>query len=153
MVKNDPILTKYLENVPEDRKNALVELVSVIDKNLPEGFEFVSNYGMLGWVIPLSDYPDGYHCAVNTPLPFVNVANQKGFIAFYHMGIYADQDLLKWFQEEYAKVSKYKLDMGKSCVRFKKMDDIPYQLIGKLASKITPKQWIATYEKLYKKKK
>jgi hypothetical protein len=109
------------------------------------------SYGMIGYVIPHSVYPDGYHCNPKLPLPFISLASQKNFIAFYHMGMYADETLLNWFTTEFPKHSKAKLDMGKSCVRFKKMDDIPFELIGMLVKKMTAKQWIATYEKLYKK--
>lgn len=115
--------------------------------NLPNGFEEQISYGHIGFVVPHSMYPNGYHCDPTSPLPFIGLASQKNFIALYHMGIYSDEKLLNWFIEEYPKHAKRKLDMGKSCIRFKKTDDIPYDLIGKLASKITPDQWIATYEK------
>ena len=106
---------------------------------------------MLTWVVPLSSYPAGYHCAPGTPLPFLSLASQKNFLAFYHMGIYADKDLLEWFQESYTQHAKYKLDMGKSCVRFKKMDDIPYGIIAELSAKISPEIWIEKYETVFKK--
>ncbi len=106
---------------------------------------------MLTWVVPLSSYPVGYHCAPGTPLPFLSLASQKNFLAFYHMGIYADKDLLEWFQESYTQHAKYKLDMGKSCVRFKKMDDIPYGIIAELSTKISPEMWIEKYETVFKK--
>lgn len=115
--------------------------------NLPNGFEEQISYGHIGFVVPHSMYPNGYHCDPTSPLPFIGLASQKNFIALYHMGIYSDEKLLNWFIEEYPKHAKRKLDMGKSCIRFKKTDDIPYDLIGRLASKITPDQWIATYEK------
>ena len=115
--------------------------------NLPNGFEEQISYGHIGFVVPHSMYPNGYHCDPTSPLPFIGLASQKNFIALYHMGIYSDEKLLNWFIEEYPKHAKRKLDMGKSCIRFKKTDDIPYDLIGKLASKITLYQWIATYEK------
>jgi hypothetical protein len=137
---------EYVENLPEDRKAAVSELRKVISKNLPKGFEEVMGYGMLGYVIPHSLYPKGYHCDPSLPLPFMNVASQKNFIAVYHMGIYADEGLLKWFTTEYGKLSKTKLDMGKSCLRFKKPEQIPYELIGRLAAKMTPKDWIHKYE-------
>lgn len=142
----------YLSKVPTDRQEVIKRLVKIIDEHLPKGFTSNISYGMLGWAVPLSDYPDGYHCTPNTPLPFINLASQKNFIALYHMGIYADENLLKWFQDEYPKHCKTKLDMGKSCIRFKKMDDIPYQLIEKLCQKMTPQDWIVRYEAQYKKK-
>lgn len=110
------------------------------------------SYGMLGYVVPHSLYPDGYHCDPKLPLPFMNIASQKNFIAVYHMGVYADPKLLKWFTTEYAKHSKLKLDMGKSCIRFKKVDEIPFKLFAELASKMTPRDWIALYEKNLKSK-
>ncbi|MCO6149118.1 DUF1801 domain-containing protein [Flavobacterium sp. NRK1] len=137
---------EYMENLPEDRKEAMNRLREVIVKNLPEGFEERISYGMLGWVIPHSLYAPGYHCDPKLPLPFLNIASQKNFIAVYHMGIYGDKKLYDWFVEEFSKRSKYKLDMGKSCIRFKKPDAIPYELIGELVSKITPEQWIQCYE-------
>lgn len=143
----------YFHTLADDRKTAMMQLFEVVKQNLPPGFEENMSYGMIGFAVPLSDYPDGYHCAPNTPLPFINMASQKNFIALYHMGLYCSEDLLKWFVEEYTKTSKSKLDMGKSCIRFKKMDQIPFELIGQLCSKISPKQWIEWYEKAYKRKK
>jgi uncharacterized protein YdhG (YjbR/CyaY superfamily) len=143
---------EYLAQVPEDRKKAITELRKVIKKNIPKGFKEAIGYGMPGYVVPHSLYPPGYHCDPKLPLPFIGFASQKNFIALYHMGIYADPQLMKWFTTEFAKHSKTKLDMGKSCIRFKKPDQIPFALIGELASKVTPKEWIDTYEKAFKKK-
>ena len=144
---------EYLQSLPEDRKNAMTELRKVILANLPKGFKEGMSYGMLGYCVPHTLYPDGYHCDPKQPLPFMSVASQKNFIAVYHMGVYADPALLKWFTEEYAKHSKTKLDMGKSCIRFKKPEQIPFKLIGELASKITVQQWIDRYESAFKNKK
>ena len=108
-------------------------------------------YGMLGYVVPHSVYPDGYYCDPKTPLPFMSVASQKNFIAVYHMGVYAHKELYDWFVNEYPKYSNRKLDMGKSCIRFKKIDEIPYKLIGELASKMTTEKWIKIYETAIKK--
>ena len=141
----------YLKEVPTERQEALRRLRNVILENLPKGFSEGMGYGMIGYSVPHSIYPAGYHCDPKIPLPFLSIASQKNFIAIYHMGIYADENLLKWFTEEFARVSKTKLDMGKSCIRFKKPDQIPFELIGKLASKMTPDQWIAMYEKNYKR--
>lgn len=140
----------YLAELPEDRQKAINELRKVIKKNLPKGFQECMSYGMIGYVVPHSKYPPGYHCDPKLPLPFLNIASQKNFIAVYHMGVYADEKLLKWFTAEHAKASAKKLDMGKSCMRYKKPEDIPYKLIGELVSKITPDQWIERYEKAYK---
>jgi len=142
----------YINQLPEDRKEPIEKLRQAILNNLPQEMEEVINYGMLGYVIPHSIYPDGYHCDPKTPLPFMNLASQKNFIAVYHMGIYAKKDVLDWFTQEYAKRCKYKLDMGKSCIRFKKMEAIPYDLIGELATKLSTKEWITIYENTIKKK-
>ncbi len=136
-----------LTSLPEDRTAPFNKLHHVILKNLPKGFEAAMSYGGLGYVVPHSLYPAGYHCKPSEPLPFAGIASQKNSINFYHMGIYSDAKLLKWFVTEYPKHSKQKLDMGKSCVRFKKLDDIPYNLIGELMKKMTAKEWIALYEK------
>lgn len=141
---------ELINNAPEERKEALMKLRKTILDNLPKGFREGVNYGMIGYVVPHSIYPAGYHCDPKLPLPFLSFASQKNFIAFYHMGIYSDPELLNWFVSEYKQVSKTKLDMGKSCVRFKKTDQIPFELIGKLVSKMTPEDWITTYEKALK---
>lgn len=141
----------YLAEIPEDRQKAMAKLRSVIKKNLPKGFKESMAYGMIGWAVPHSIYPAGYHCNPKDPLPFMGLASQKNSINLYHMGIYADPKLLKWFQDEHAKASPKKLDMGKSCIRYKKPEDIPFDLIGELASKITPQQWIEMYESAFRK--
>ena len=140
----------YIAEMPKDRQEAFKKLLAIIKKNLPKGFKEVMSYGMIGYVVPHTMYPAGYHCDPKQPLPFMCVASQKNFIAIYHMGIYANPELLKWFTEAHAKASSKKLDMGKSCMRYKKPEDIPYSLIGELASKITPAEWIDIYEKKYK---
>lgn len=137
---------EYIENLPEERKEAVSKLREQIRKNLPAGFDETMGYGMLGYVVSFSVYPDGYHCDTSKPLPFMNLASQKNFVALYHMGIYADPELLEWFKTEYAKRVNTKLDMGKSCIRFKKMESIPYDLIGDLAGKMTAEEWIGVYE-------
>jgi uncharacterized protein YdhG (YjbR/CyaY superfamily) len=142
---------QYIAELPEDRKQAVTELRKLIIKNLPKGFKEGMGYGMMGYYIPHSIYPAGYHCSPKDPLPFAGMASQKNSINFYHMGIYMDPKLLKWFTDEYAKTGLGKLDMGKSCMRFKKPENIPYKLIGELCSKITVDEWIATYEKNLKR--
>ena len=137
---------EYLDKLPPDRKEAMQKLRHVILENLPHGFEEQMSYGMIGYVVPKSIYPKGYHTDPSLPLPFLNIASQKNFIALYHMGIYADEKLLKWFKEQYAEQSPVKLDMGKSCVRFKKMHLIPYSLLGELVRKMTTEDWIGIYE-------
>ncbi len=143
---------EYIDQLPEDRQPVITKLRTVITKNLPDGFEEQMSYGMLGFVVPHSLYPDGYHCDPKLPLPFINLASQKNFIAVYHSGIYADSKLHDWFVGEYPKAVKTKLDMGKSCIRFKKMETIPYELIGELCAKMTVEEWIARYEKNVKSK-
>jgi len=141
----------YLDQLPAERKEAFEKLRNVIIKNIPPGFKENMQYNMPSFVVPHSTYPDGYHCKPTDALPFVNVANQKGFIALYHMGVYAQPDLYEWFTSEYAKHCKRKLNMGKSCIRFKYMDDIPFDLIGELMTKMTVQEWVALYEKNIKK--
>ena len=143
---------EYLENLPEERKEPIEKLRKIISENLPNGFEEQLSYGMIGYVVPKSIYPKGYHCTPELPLPFLSIASQKNSINLYHMGIYADEKLLNWFQEEFPKHSKKKLDMGKSCMRFKKPEDIPYELIGELARKMTPQDWIEMYGNAFVKK-
>lgn len=143
---------EYFENLPEDRKAAMNELRKQIKKNIPKGFKETIGYGMVGFVVPHSKYPAGYHCDPKLPLPFLGMASQKNFIAVYHMGIYAEPKLLKWFTTEFPKHSDKKLDMGKSCIRFKKPEQIPFKLIGELASKMSVDEWIEVYEKGLKKK-
>ena len=142
---------EYMESLPADRKPAIEKLRSVILQNLPKGFEETMGYGMLGWVVPHTMYPKGYHCDPKTPLPFLSIVSHKDFIAVYHMGIYSDPDLLNWFTSEYPKYVKTKLDMGKSCIRFKKPDQIPFELIGELVQKMTPSDWILAYEQALSK--
>lgn len=140
-------VAQYLAELPEDRKAAVTKLYKTIKKNLPKGFKEGIGYGMPGWDVPHSLYPGGYHCDPSTPLPFLGFASQKNFVALYHMGIYSDKTLLDWFLSEWPKATSRKLDMGKSCIRFKKPDDIPFDLIGELARKMTPQHWIDIYSK------
>jgi uncharacterized protein YdhG (YjbR/CyaY superfamily) len=142
----------YINELPDDRKLVISKLRETILDNLPIGFKETMSYGMLGYVVPHSVYPDGYHCDPKTPLPFINLASQKNHIGFYHMGIYSDEKLLKWFTAEYPKHVSGKLDMGKSCIRFKNMSKIPYELLGEIVSKMTLEEWIARYESTFKKK-
>ena len=142
----------YIEQLPEERQPVIKKLREIIKNNLPKGFEEQMSYGMLGYVVPHSIYPDGYHCDPKTPLPFINLASQKNFVALYHMGIYAKKELYDWFINEYPKHCKFKLDMGKSCIRFKYLDDIPFDLIAELCQKLSVKEWIKIYESASKNK-
>lgn len=141
----------YLKELPTDRIEPFVKLRNTILKNLPKGFKETMSYGMIGYVVPHEKYPGGYHCNPVLPLPFACIASQKNYIAFYHMGIYAMPDIYKWFVKEYPRHSPAKLDMGKSCIRFKNPDQIPYKLIGELIKKISVKDWITFYEKNIKR--
>jgi hypothetical protein len=143
---------EYIEQVSEDKRGAIIELRKIIKNNLPKGFEECMNYNMIGYVVPHQLYPAGYHCDPKLPLPFINIAAQKNFIALYHMGIYANPQLLAWFTAEHTKRVKGKLDIGKSCIRYKKAENIPYDLIGELMQKITVKEWIEGYENAFIKK-
>lgn len=140
-----------MRELPENRKEPMKKLREVIKKHIPRGFEEVMQYGMLGYVVPHSLYPFWYHCKPSDPLPFIALASQKNSINLYHMGIYADEKLLKWFTDEYSKRWLGKLDMWKSCTRWKKAEQIPYELIGELVSKITPGEWMDIYEKNLKR--
>jgi uncharacterized protein YdhG (YjbR/CyaY superfamily) len=142
---------EYLNEVPLERKPILEKLRKTILENLPKNFKEEMSYGMIGYVIPHEIYPNGYHCNPKLPLPFMSFASQKNSVNFYHMGIYADNNLYDWFVSEYPKYSNRKLDMGKSCMRFKKEEDIPFALIGELVKKVSAENWITLYESMLKK--
>lgn len=146
MTSKATTVNEYIASLPEDRITAMEHLRKILKKNLPKGFEECMSYGMIGYVVPHKLYPAGYHCSPELPLPFLSIASQKNFIAIYHMGIYANPELLQWFTKEHAKASGKKLDMGKSCIRYKKVEDIPFELLSELAKKMSPKEWIALYE-------
>ncbi|MEM6864572.1 MAG: DUF1801 domain-containing protein [Bacteroidota bacterium] len=141
---------EYIAKLPEERKGPVSQLRRTVRENLPKGFEECINYKMIGYVVPHTLYPKGYHCDPKLPLPFINIASQKSFVALYHSGIYADPALLDWFVGEYPKYVQTKLDMGKSCIRFKKMENIPFGLIAELCRKMNVEQWITLYEKSLK---
>ena len=151
MTSNATTPEAYINQLPEDRKEVITKLDTLIRKHMPKGLESGMGYGMLAYYVPKSIYPNGYHCKPFPPLPFINLASQKNFIALYHSGMYAKKELHDWFVEEYPKHCKYKLDMGKSCVRFKKLDDIPYDLIEELLGKMSVKEWIGIYDKAINK--
>ena len=150
MQSNAKTVREYIDALPDDRKKVISAIRKVILKNLPKGFKEVMNYGMIGYVVPHKLYPLGYHGAPNQPLPFINLASQKNYISLYHMGLY-EGSLLTWFKNAWKEVSVKKPDMGKCCIRFKKPGDVPLKLIGELASKLTPAQWMEEYEKRIKK--
>ena len=144
-------VAEYLDSIPEERRAPIEKLRATILGNLPEGFEEGIGYGMIAYVVPHRLFPAGYHCDPKQPLPFVNLASQKNFIALYHMGVYANPPLLDWFVAEYPKHCNSKLDMGKSCIRFKKTEQIPYDLIGQLMQKITVADWIRMCEQQFRR--
>ena len=144
-------IKSYINSLAPEREKTFTQLINVIEQNIPKGFEKVMNYGMPSFVIPHSIYPEGYHCDTSLPLPFIGVSNRKSSISLYHMGLYADLKLLNWFKSEYPKHSNTKLDMGKSCIRFKNFNEIPYELIGILSYKMTVKNWIDIYEQNIKR--
>ena len=139
--------SEYIQNIAEpDRRAAMEQLRETILENIPDGFEETMSYGMIGYVVPHRLYPLGYHCDTKLPLPFVSIAAQKSAITLYHMGIYAMPELLDWFVTAFPQHSKSKLDMGKSCIRFKKTTDIPYALLAQLMQKVTVEDWVMAYE-------
>lgn len=142
---------QYIAELTEERQEVVSRIRQVLLEHLPEGFKETIGYGMIGYVVPHELYPAGYHCDAKIALPFISLASQKNFIALYHMGMYADKDLLQWFSTEYPKHCNTKLDMGKSCIRFKKMNDIPYDLIGILAGKMSVAEWVELYEENLKR--
>ena len=141
----------YIAQIPEERRGPLQELRKQIRENLPKGFEETISYGMIGYVIPHDIFPEGYHVDPTLPLPFINLASQKNFISVYHYGVYTNKELLDWFTRAYKDQTGRKPDMGKSCIRFKKVEQIPYELIGELCTKITPEQYIEMYQKIIEK--
>ena len=143
---------EYISKIPEDRIPYFSKLRDTILSNIPKEFEEQMSYGMIGYVVPKSIYPDGYHCTPELPLPFANIASQKNYIALYHAGIYASEEIKDWFVSEYPKHCKRKLDMGKSCVRFKKPEEIPFDLIAELMQKLSVENWIELYENNVKRK-
>ena len=152
MIHTNSAVDAYFNALPDERRQAMVQLREVLLINLPQGYEEAMAYKMPSYVVPHALYPSGYHCDPKQALPFISIASQKNFISVYHMGLYADSDLYNWFTTEYPKHAKSKLDMGKSCIRFKKPEDIPFDLIGLLLSKMKPQDWIAVYEKSFKLK-
>ena len=141
----------YISQVPKERQEALKKLRKVIKDNLPKDFEEGMIYKMIGYYVPHSVYPNGYHCDPKTPLPFMSFASQKNSVNLYHSGIYVKKELHDWFIAEYPKHCKRKLDMGKSCIRFKYVEEIPFELIGELTRKMTCNAWINIYEAALKK--
>jgi len=151
-MKNDaPTPSDYLMQLPPDRREAMGQLRDTINSNLPDGFVEAMNYGMIGWVVPHALYPSGYHCNPKEPLPFMSIASQKNHMAFYHMGLYAMPDLMAWYVAEYAKINTGRADVAKSCIRFKKPGLIAHHLIGELVQRMSVAEWIAVYERAFRR--
>ena len=151
MANLSPTVQTWLNTIPNERVASATELIKTIEKNIPKGFELMVQGTMLAWVVPLSTFPAGYHCSPGTPLPFLNLASQKNALTLYHMGIYAKPDLLEWFETSWPQHTPQKLDMGKSCLRLKKLNEIPFALIGELMKKMSPAEWITTYQQAFQK--
>jgi hypothetical protein len=135
----------YLAELPPDRRKAITAIREVLLKNLPKGLEEGMQYGMIGFYVPHSIYPAGYHADPKQPLPFACLASQKNYISLYLMSLYADDGQLKWLQQAWSRAGK-KLDMGKSCIRFKSLDDAPLAIIGQAIKRVSLRQHIAMYE-------
>lgn len=151
MTATAPATAEYFAALPPERQVPMLRLREVLLAHLPAGFEETMSYGTPAFVVPLSLYPAGYHCKKEEPLPFISIASQKGYIALHHVGLYMSEELLNWFTAEWAKSTPARLDMGKGCIRFKKPDAIPYEVVGKLAQKWTPAQWVERYESTLKR--
>lgn len=139
---------EYLADLPDDRRTAIEAVREVILANLDKGIQEGMQYGMIAYSIPHSVYPPGYHCDPKQPLPHTALASQKNYMALY-LGIYSDPDLLEWFTTEWKKAGK-KLDMGKSCLRFKKLEDLDLDLIGESLRRLPVDQFVANYESVIK---
>lgn len=130
----------YLEGLPEDRQDAIRAVRRVILKRLPKGYQEVVQYGMLGYVVPLEKFPAGYLNRKNEPLPYICLASQKNYMSIYMMSVYGEAEAE--FRRQYAATGK-RLDMGKCCMRFKKLDDLPLEVIGNAVARYPVSQWVA----------
>jgi len=143
---------EYISSLHPERQEVIEKLRDAVRQNLPEGFEESMSYGMIGYSVPLSIYPKGYQGKGKQPLPFIHIASQKNHVALYHMGLYTEKPLLEWFEEDYQNQTGSKPDIGKSCLRFKKMNKISYRLIAELSTKMTPREWAAKCDQMIRKK-
>jgi hypothetical protein len=140
-------VSEYLGSLPDDRREAISAVREVILANLPKGYEECMSYGMIGYVVPHSIYPAGYHCDPKLPLPYANLASQKNHMALYLMCVYGDKATEQWFRKAWQAAGK-KLDMGKSCVRFKKLEDVSLEVIGQVIARVPVEKYIARIEKV-----
>ena len=142
-----PVTAKqYIDSLPPDRRKAVSKIRAAINKGLPKGFKEGIQYGFLGWFVPHSRYPEGYHCNPKEPLPYAGLASQKNHIGIYLFCIYMNPKDGAWFQREWKKSGK-KLDMGKSCVRVKSAEDVPLDVLTQAVGRVTVDDFIAHYEK------
>lgn len=146
MTSNAETVETYLEELEPERRELVEAIRAAIHRGLPPGFEERMIYGMIGWVVPKDTYPAGYHCDPSLPLPFINLGNQKASVNLYHMGLYVIPGLLDWFQNSWREQTSARLDMGKSCVRFKRLDNVPLSLLTELATRVTVEEWVSVYE-------
>ncbi len=138
-------VSQYLKELPDDRREAISAIRKVILGSIDAGIEEIMSYGMIGYHVPLRIYPDGYHCNPEMPLPYVSLASQKNHMAIYMMGLYMDPDDTAWFADAWQATGK-KLNMGKACVRFKKLEDVPLEVVAAAIKRMPSKRYIATYE-------
>lgn len=139
-------LTEYLASLPDDRRKAIRAIRAAINKGLPKGYKEGIQYGMPGWFVPHSIYPDGYHCDPKQPVPFAGLASQKSHIGIYLMCIYGQPKHQKWFVDAWKKTGK-RLDMGKACVRVKKLEDVPLEVITEAVARVPVDEYLAFYTK------
>jgi len=145
MAKQPRSVKEYLDGLPEDRRKALAKVRAAIRKGLPKGYREGIQYGMIGWSVPHALYPAGYHCDPKQPVPFAGLASQKNHMSVYLMCVYGDEEHRRWFETEWKKTGK-KLDMGKSCVRFKKAEDLPLELLTEAVARVPVDKFLAHYE-------
>lgn len=145
MISKAKTVKEYLSSLPADRRAALSAVRAVIRKNLDKGYKEGLQYGAIGYYVPHSVYPAGYHCDPKQPLPFVGLGSQKNHMSFGIMTLYLDPEADAWFRREWAKTGK-KLDMGKVCIRFRKLEDLPLELIGRAIARVPVADCVALYE-------
>ena len=144
MQSNAQTVDEYLAGLPEDRRIAISTVRDVILKNLPKGYEEGMQYGMIGYYVPHSIFPAGYHCDPKQPLNYASLGSQKNHMALYLMCVYGDSEHAQWFKQAWEATGK-KLDMGKACVRFKKLDDLPLDVIGESIARVPCDKYVARY--------
>jgi hypothetical protein len=145
MNRDAATVTEYLAGLPEDRRRALEAVRKVIRKNLPKGYQEGMQYGMIGYFVPHSVYPAGYHCDPRQPLPFAGLASQKNHMSLYLCSAYASPEHESWFRKAWTADGR-KLDMGKACVRFKKLEDVPLEVVGEAVRRMPVKEFVRIYE-------